>query len=84
MPPDVTKSFQFTKTRLTKVVGLKLCSDCLSLSIFLLHKNRQPFERDRQKLCVVQKRGKLQLHCSKCWLKENCGRKSVVAKTSIF
>ena len=51
---------------------------------FPLHKNMQPFERDRQKLCVAQKRGELQLRCSKCWLKENCGRKSVVAKTSIF
>jgi len=32
-----------------------LCSDCLSLSIVLLHKNMQPFERDRQELCVIQK-----------------------------
>jgi len=37
------------------VVGLKLCLDCLSLSIALLHINMQPFERDRQELCVKQK-----------------------------
>ena len=44
----------------------------------------QLLERDRQKLCVVQKWGKLQLRCSKCWLIENCGPKSVLAKTGIF
>jgi len=45
---------------------LKLCSDCLSLSIVLLYKNMQPFERDRQELCVMRnKRGTLQLRCSK-------------------
>jgi len=36
-------------------VGLKLCSDRLLLSIVLLHINMQPFKRDRQELCVIQK-----------------------------
>jgi len=45
----------------------------------------QPFERDRQELCIIQKkRGKLQLRCSQGWLKENCWPKSVVVKISIF
>jgi len=44
---------------------MKLCSDCLSLSIDLLCKSIQPFERDRQEMCVIKKRGKLQLRCSK-------------------
>jgi len=44
----------------------------------------QPFERDRQELCVTQKRGKLQLCFSKCGLKENRGPKRVLAKTVIF
>jgi len=45
----------------------------------------QPFERDRQELCVIQKkRGKLQLCCSKCWHKENCAPKRVFANTGIF
>jgi len=57
---------------------LKLRTDCLSLNIVLLNKNIQPYENDRQELCVIQKtRGKLQLRCSKCWLIENCGPKSV-------
>jgi len=30
------------------------------------------------------KRGKLQLRCSKHWLKENCGPESVLAKTGVF
>jgi len=63
MLPNVTQSY---KDQTWKVTGLKLCSDCLSLSIILLYKNMQPFERDRQELCVIQKkRGKLQLRCSK-------------------
>jgi len=37
------------------------------------------------KNCVsYKKRGKLQLRCSKCWLKENCGSKSVVVELGIF
>jgi len=45
----------------------------------------QPFERDRQELCVIQKkRGKLQLRCSKWLLKEKCGPKSVLAKIGIL
>jgi len=45
----------------------------------------QLFERDRQELGVMQKkRGKPQLRCSKCYLKENFGQKSVLAKTGIF
>jgi len=52
MPPNVTQSFKLQRPDL-KVVGLKLCSDCLSLSIVLLYKNMQPFERDRQELCVI-------------------------------
>jgi len=72
-------------TKFLHIVGLKLVSDCLLLSIVLLYKNIQPFERDHQELCVIQKKqSKLQLHCSWCWLKENCGPKSVLAKTSIF
>ena len=36
-------------------------------------------------MCVIwKKRGKLQLRCSKCWLRENCGPKSVVVKIGIF
>jgi len=42
----------------------------------------QPFERDRQELFVMQKkRSKLQLRCSKCWLKENRGPKNMLVKT---
>ena len=52
MLPNVTQSY---KNQAWKVVGLTLCSDCLSLSIILLYKNMQPFERDRQELCVIQK-----------------------------
>jgi len=47
----------------------------------------QPFERDRQALCVIQKTRQAAvtlLKKSKCWLIENCGPKSVLAKTSIF
>jgi len=47
----------------------------------------QPFERDRQKLCVIQKNEtscSTLLKKSKCWLIENCGLKSVLAKTGIF
>ena len=43
------------KDQTQKVVGLKLCSDCLSLSIVPLYKNMNLFERDRQELCVMQK-----------------------------
>jgi len=52
MLSNVTQSY---KDQTSKVVALKLCSDCLSLSIILLYKNMQPFERDRQELCVIQK-----------------------------
>ena len=31
-----------------------------------------------------KKRGKLQLHCWKCGLKENCGPKNVLVKTGVF
>jgi len=34
---------------------MKLRSECLSLSIVLLCKSIQPFERDRQEMCVTQK-----------------------------
>ena len=34
---------------------LQLCSDCLTLSVVLLYKDMQPFERDRQELCDIQK-----------------------------
>jgi len=79
MFPSVTQSFKL------QVVGLKLCSGCLSLSIVLLYKNMQPFERDRQEPCVIQKkRGELRVHCSKCWLKGNWGPKRSLTKTSIF
>jgi len=54
MLPNVTQILGY-KNQIQKVVGLKLCSDCLSLSIVLLHINMQPFERDRQELCVIQK-----------------------------
>jgi len=52
MLSNVTQSY---KGQTSKAVGLKLCSDCLSLSIILLYKNMQPFQRDRQELCVIQK-----------------------------
>jgi len=47
----------------------------------------QPFERDRQDLCVIQKTRQAAvtlLKKSNCWLKENCGPKSMLAKTGIF
>jgi len=47
----------------------------------------QPFERDRQGLCVIQKTRQATatlLKKSKCWLIENCGPKSVLAKTSVY
>jgi len=54
MLPNVTQSFKLQRQTF-KVVGLRLCSDCLLLSVFLLYKNMQPFEKDRQELCVTQK-----------------------------
>jgi len=54
MLPDVTQSFKLKRPGLEScTVGLK----CLSLSIILLYKNMQPFERHRQELCVTQKTG---------------------------
>jgi len=47
----------------------------------------QPFERDRQELCVTQKTRQAAvtwLKKSKGRLVENCVRKSVLAKTGIF
>jgi len=79
MLPNITQSY---KDQILKVVGLKLCSDCLSLSIILLHKNMQPFERDRQELCAIQKTRQAAvtlLKKSNCWPIENCGLKSVLA-----
>jgi len=52
MLPNVTQGY---KDQTKKVVGLKQCSDCLSLSIILLYKNTQLFETDRQELCAIQK-----------------------------
>jgi len=52
MLPNVTQSY---KDQTWKVVWLKLCSGCLSLSIILLYKNMQSFEGDRQQLCGIQK-----------------------------
>jgi len=49
MLPNVTQSY---KDQTYKVVGLKLCSDCLWLSIILLYKNMKPFKKDRQERCV--------------------------------
>jgi len=46
MYPNVTQSFKLQRLDL-KIVGLKLCPDCLSLSIVLLYKNMQPFDTDR-------------------------------------
>jgi len=54
MLPNVTQSFKLQRPDL-EVVVLKLCSDCLSLSIVLLYKNMQPFERDHQELSAIQK-----------------------------
>ena len=54
MLTNVTQNFSY-KGQTEKGAGLKLCSDCLLLSIVLLYKNMQPFERDRQELCVIQK-----------------------------
>jgi len=51
----VTQGFKLQRPDLKTIVGLKLCSDCLSLSIVLLYKNMQSRERDRQELCVTQK-----------------------------
>jgi len=47
----------------------------------------QPFERDRQELCVIQTTRQAAvtlLKKSKCWLIENCGPKSVLAKTGLL
>jgi len=47
----------------------------------------QPFERDSQELCVVKKTRQAAvtlLKKSKCWLIENGGPISVLAKTGIF
>jgi len=47
----------------------------------------QPFERDLQELCVIQKTRQAAvtlLKKSKRWRIENCGPKSVLAKTGIF
>jgi len=45
----------------------------------------QPFERDRQELCVIQKTRQVTLlKKSKCWLVSNSGPKSVLAKTGVF
>jgi len=47
----------------------------------------QPFETDRQELCVIQKTRQAAvtlLKKSKCWLLENCGPKGVLAKTGNF
>jgi len=55
MLTNITQSY---KDQIKKVVGLKLCSDCLSLSIVLLYENMKLFERDRQELCVIQKKTK--------------------------
>jgi len=35
-------------------------------------------------VCHTKKRGKLELRCSKYWLKEYYGPKSVLTKTGIF
>jgi len=79
MLPNVPQSFKLQR-QTQKVVGLKLCSDCLLLSIFLLCKNRQPFEKDRQELFVIQKMRQaavILLKKSKYRLIENCGPKGV-------
>ena len=58
---------------------LKLCSVYLSLSIVLwTHANIG--KRLSKTVCHRKKEGKLQLHCWKWWLKENC----TVKKTNIF
>jgi len=47
----------------------------------------QPFESDGQELCVIQKKRQAAvtlLKKSKCFLIENCGPKSVLAKSGIF
>ena len=47
----------------------------------------QPFERDPQELCVIQKKRQAAvtfLKKSKCSLIENCGPKRVLAKTGNF
>jgi len=47
----------------------------------------QSFEGDRQQLCGIQKTRQAAvtlLKKSKYWLIENCGPKSVLAKTGIF
>jgi len=55
---NVTQSFKLQRPDLERCSAEAICSDCLSLSIVLLHTNMQPFERDRQELCVIKKRGK--------------------------
>jgi len=74
------------KTDNTERLGFGRLNIPTTTIIVLLFKNMQPFERDSQvKNWVSYKTwGKLQLRCSKCWLKENCGPKSVVVKISIF
>jgi len=66
---------------------MKLCLTCLSLSIVLLCESIQPFERDRQEMCVIQKN---EVSCSyvaqkvKMLTERKLWPKSLLAKTRIF
>jgi len=53
-------------------------------STHLQYKNMQPFEKDPQKLCVIQKTRGPAITLLKMLTEKNCGQKSVVAKTGIF
>jgi len=54
------------KDQTEKVVVLKLCSDCLSLSIVLLIKTCNNLKEIVKKCVSYKKRSKLRLSCSKC------------------
>jgi len=51
VPLNVTQSFKLQRPDLESYRAEAM----LRLSIVLLYKNMQPFERDRQELCVIQK-----------------------------
>ena len=55
MLTNVTQNFKLQRPDLKYCTAEDMLRLCLSLSIVLLHKNMQLFERDRQEMCVIQK-----------------------------
>jgi len=83
--PNVTQSFKLQKPdsescRAKAMLRLFIAEHCSTYCIKTCNHMKEIVKN-----CVSYKRrGKLQLRCSKCWLKENCGPKSVVVKMGIF